>query len=488
MVKKNSSIPASQTLGILVYDLKGYSKLNLDELKIFHKHVMKDLYDIVTGEYGDGKDEYIHMNTWGDGIILVHKDHNMLVHVGLQLKKYFLEKQYRSIRINGEEWSFFENVDLLPRIAVHAGFVDSVEDYFQEQSTVVGPEVILPARIEPIAKPGTVWVTSEIKVPFEKRQNDRKPGKLRIIFPEQGSVTLAKSYGDIELFEAVYEYEYSGPEEGSQGEDSANDPSKNRGGANNQKPPEKEPDLTEFCAKAIMALTNIDPTKDNIKMCSTIRNNDCPAKISALSLISQLTRHKEVACEEFQVATHIFNIYHLSNEAYEDLESNNKIEKTNIYGLREELNKFYTFFLNLTRNYNEQEEWDDDKKTERRPFEFLIRRFTSDDNDLITDFTDRLLELHCYLADSKIYDAIFFQQIENYDKQHLMKLLHDISVEAKPIAEFLFKNTKSKRVYESTSSVQKAFSNFDKFHLIRHIQNAIKGIPNPPLAAPAWPS
>ena len=175
-----------QTAGILFFDTKGYSKLDDTELRAYHERLWPMLY-----ESNDFR-QFLYINTWGDGIIMLHDDYEILIQVALSIRDFFRQGKYTSIDI-------FRNKELSARIAIHLGEFLKSYDPFRECDNYLGREIIRCARIEPIIEPGYVWATDEIKVQVERRWQNA--GRRPVYnFIEQGEIPLAKAFGTEHLW------------------------------------------------------------------------------------------------------------------------------------------------------------------------------------------------------------------------------------------------------------------------------------------------
>jgi len=187
--------------GILFFDVHGYSKLNEIQLQAFHEKVWPWLFDLIESE----KSDYLYKNTWGDGIVLLHQDAEILADVALSLRDYFNHRKYTDVDV-------LYKLDLRSRIAIHKAEFLPVKDPFQNREGFFGLEIVRGARIEPIIPPGRVWATDELVKAIKDRQSRR--GQLaRFNFTLKGELPLAKAFGTEIIWEITHAGESSLPEE-----------------------------------------------------------------------------------------------------------------------------------------------------------------------------------------------------------------------------------------------------------------------------------
>jgi len=186
-----------EAAGILFFDVHGYSNLSQFQMEAYHRKIWPVLHESAVKKRGRADErDYLYKNTWGDGIVLIHEDHYKLALVALEWMAYFTEGQYK---VDADPT--FNEVALLPRIAMNYGEFQSAQDPFQNRLSYFGKEIIRAARIEPITEPGHVWVTP-IEKEFIKRRQDAERAHL-IEFIDRGKLELAKKFEADHLFEIV---------------------------------------------------------------------------------------------------------------------------------------------------------------------------------------------------------------------------------------------------------------------------------------------
>jgi class 3 adenylate cyclase len=166
---------------LMFLDVAGYSLMGDAQLKVFLEKILPELAELFDEHRGD----LIELNTWGDAIIVVCTDPYKLARLALDLRDFFKNRNWAA--------------DLLPtdlscRIALHGGAVHVGYDPLRQRQGIVGSEVNLAARIEPVTPKGEVWVTDK----FMARVNLNHDSKLS--FDALGEQSLAKNFGAATLY------------------------------------------------------------------------------------------------------------------------------------------------------------------------------------------------------------------------------------------------------------------------------------------------
>jgi class 3 adenylate cyclase len=173
---------ATKVATVLFLDVAGYSSMVGAQLITFFSKITPRLATIIS------KVAFIDVNTWGDGIIIVAEDPYALAHIALDLRDFF----------RNQDWAGYQLPEALnARISLHTGRIfvgrDPIRN-IRNTDGVVGTEVNLAARIEPIVRPGEIWVSEQVKV-LIKTDKDKK-----VKFHPLGSTALAKKFGTENLF------------------------------------------------------------------------------------------------------------------------------------------------------------------------------------------------------------------------------------------------------------------------------------------------
>jgi class 3 adenylate cyclase len=159
-------------------DVAGYSKLKSAQLNTYFAVVLPRIAKALEPHWK----HFVEVNTWGDGIVIVCNSPPVLAQVALEMRDIFLSPT-RSL----EDETL---PDLLQcRMALHAGMVYLGFDPIRRRQGVVGSQVALAAKIEPVVRPGQVWVTDSF------RNLIADLGVARVEFDDFGEQELAKQFG-----------------------------------------------------------------------------------------------------------------------------------------------------------------------------------------------------------------------------------------------------------------------------------------------------
>jgi class 3 adenylate cyclase len=172
---------------MLFSDVKGFSKIQDNELIArFSDIIHGDIQQFLTPE------NHFRVNSWGDAFYICSESAIALTEIALQMRDKF--------RIHNWGKDGLPN-DLAVRIALHMQEVKVIyKDEGTEVADVVGRDVNLAARIEPITEPNAVFC-SELFYMFIK---DRHP-KISGIY--LGKKPLAKAFGELEMYELLWSHE-----------------------------------------------------------------------------------------------------------------------------------------------------------------------------------------------------------------------------------------------------------------------------------------
>lgn len=161
---------------VLFADIKGFSKIPDAELPDVMSEVWTNIGSILE-PYRDGIVTY---NTWGDALFLVFQRAGVVAAI-LQIRDWF--RSHPSLAV---------------RIACHFGDFFEYEDEFLGRTNAVGANVNLAARIEPVTRPNSIFVTAAFR---QALTTAREPGKPSDVdFDPLGEIELAKKFGQQELY------------------------------------------------------------------------------------------------------------------------------------------------------------------------------------------------------------------------------------------------------------------------------------------------
>jgi len=136
-------------VGILFSDVQNFSKLTKDQAKVFGEEVLPSL-GLKIQAY---RRSLIDLNTWGDSIFATSEDAMQLTRMAMEIRDFFLRPA--------------SNHDLLGilkiRIALDFGLVDiGANPITKTKRACRGPRLSLPARLEPVTPPNTVFATEDL--------------------------------------------------------------------------------------------------------------------------------------------------------------------------------------------------------------------------------------------------------------------------------------------------------------------------------------
>ncbi|MEN6348800.1 MAG: adenylate/guanylate cyclase domain-containing protein [Syntrophomonas sp.] len=167
---------------IIFSDLKGYSKMSENEIRIFFEKVNLELSQQISVFLNRAQA----FNTWGDAVVAVFQDGKEAVDMVLTYRDFF----------NSFEFEALDMRRLMPRIGGHFGEFNIFKDQLLGRINMYGSNINTAARIEPVTRTGEIFVTRQFKEALENL-----PSPLDYIkFDELGFVELAKNFGEWELF------------------------------------------------------------------------------------------------------------------------------------------------------------------------------------------------------------------------------------------------------------------------------------------------
>ena len=137
-----------ETISILFLDIVGYSKLNEPQLRDYFERVLPQLASIINKE----PDKHLELNTWGDGVFIVSKDPYWLAQTALHLRDHFKTTNWLDYHLPTE---------FACRISLNTGVAFIGHDPLRNRGGVVGSQINLGARIEPVTPTGEVFVTDQ---------------------------------------------------------------------------------------------------------------------------------------------------------------------------------------------------------------------------------------------------------------------------------------------------------------------------------------
>ena len=170
---------------ILFADVKGYSALDDERMKVFHEKIFQQ----ISGQISDLQIDFI--NTWGDGIVLVAVKISDICEAALKLRDMF----------KNMNWSRYGLTRLDIRISIHHGEYLEGIDKLTNRNTFCGSTVVTAARIEPVTPPGRIWMTEDAAVSLRSHIGKEKAAQREEYFAvdQIGVIELPKKYGQINI-------------------------------------------------------------------------------------------------------------------------------------------------------------------------------------------------------------------------------------------------------------------------------------------------
>lgn len=178
-------IPASwsrrQIRTMLFADMVGYSKLRERETPGFFVHFL----GTIAREIDASEVKPAFGNTWGDGLYLVFDDVEDAADFALRLRDAVVQTDWEKAGVPK---------DMNIRIGMHTGPVFRTLDPIIRHENFFGAHVTRAARIEPVAAPGSVYVSEQMAAVLAAA------GTQRFACDYLGPLNLAKHYGSSRLY------------------------------------------------------------------------------------------------------------------------------------------------------------------------------------------------------------------------------------------------------------------------------------------------
>lgn len=161
---------------MLFADMEGYSKLREHETPQFFVHFLGAIERVMAA----AGDRPVFGNTWGDGLYLVFESATQGAGFALRLRDEIAHTDWAGAGLPAEM-----NI----RIGMHTGPVFRTLDPIIKQENFFGSHVTRAARIEPVAAPGSVYVSEQMAAALAAS------GTAEFACDYLGLVNLAKQYG-----------------------------------------------------------------------------------------------------------------------------------------------------------------------------------------------------------------------------------------------------------------------------------------------------
>lgn len=165
---------------IVFTDLKGFSALSEQLLIEFEQTINRESARVLKPIIEKAKV----FNTWGDATFAAFENGKDAVDYLLAYRAFFNYK-----KLDGQK--------LLPRMAAHFGPARLIEDpFYSNRFNLLGKNINATARIEPITRPGEIFVSKDFKEAYE--QQCQNIDKIR--FDTLGEIKLAKNFGELDIY------------------------------------------------------------------------------------------------------------------------------------------------------------------------------------------------------------------------------------------------------------------------------------------------
>jgi class 3 adenylate cyclase len=173
--------PARALKAMLFGDVRGFSKLGEHQIRPFVENIMRPLAEELRRLPAQPEE----IATWGDGLYVVYGDV-----IGASAGALALLRRFSMIDLAAA--GLPDHLAL--RIGGHAGPVIPLMDPFMKTMNFFGTHVTLAARIEPVAMPGSLYVSE----PYAAQLSLLAPDKFQTSYV--GQTELAKKFGSMRLF------------------------------------------------------------------------------------------------------------------------------------------------------------------------------------------------------------------------------------------------------------------------------------------------
>ena len=170
---------ATETAGILIADIAGFSKIPSDA---FLDAYIQEIFLPALKVLNAFRTLRV-TNTWGDAFFGIFGDPVEACRCALELRKLFA----------GSSVDKGLPTELQIRVAVHVGQIEKWVGAREELLAVMGQDIVLAARIEPVVMPGTILATRQMFTLVEGKASD-------IAFYDVGVRALPKAFGEVSLY------------------------------------------------------------------------------------------------------------------------------------------------------------------------------------------------------------------------------------------------------------------------------------------------
>lgn len=182
MSKQQQQEIESRTLSILIADVTGYSSLEEYEQVTFFSDILPKINEKLSGNNVENK------NSWGDGVFGTFSDPESAADAALAIRDLFHSQPW-------QQPSKPDLSDLKIRVALHMGTVYTGHNPVRDEEGIVGTDVNMTARIEPITAPNHVFVSQRFKTNLESESSSNT-----FDFDEFPDESLAKDWGNETIY------------------------------------------------------------------------------------------------------------------------------------------------------------------------------------------------------------------------------------------------------------------------------------------------
>lgn len=179
----------TKTVTILFADIIGYSSLNLKQKLALREEVVVDALKAIKEEVGGHN--ISHYKSWGECYLILFSSVNAGVKAALTLRDKFL------LRANLTKLGLPPSLSICCSLHVGDVVIKDFENpiYSEKKQDVIGKNIDLTTKIEPLTPPGHVWATEQV---FLSLQDSSQDG---ISFDPIGKRKLAKKWGMQNLYD-----------------------------------------------------------------------------------------------------------------------------------------------------------------------------------------------------------------------------------------------------------------------------------------------
>ena len=174
---------------ILFADIKGYSKLDMRQKLVLRENVEVSAHQAIID--GIGHESIKYYNSWGDAYMILFSSVESGIYAAVALRDNFVS------RLDLNKLGLPK--DLSIRCSLHAGdvLIKNIESpiHGKKKLSVIGKNVDLTARIEPVTPPGRIWATEQVV----RLLDDQSPSGIRC--DPIGARELAKGWGMRNLYD-----------------------------------------------------------------------------------------------------------------------------------------------------------------------------------------------------------------------------------------------------------------------------------------------